>query len=100
MHAIRQIARRWATVCSLIGLLFVPIALSGHGHAAVGVSAPCAKCVVAHHSPAATAKAPSLVAPVLLASPVVATTPATIAYQPAPTCVGRAPPIVLPTLAA
>lgn len=85
--------RRLLNVLALVGLLLVPLAVSGHGHHDGSPARDCASCLVAHHAPA-------LASPVGLAAeaPLVrASAPVLPEEQPANDghdrpCRGRAPP--------
>jgi len=70
---------RRASPLLLVALLFVPVVLSGHHHAA-GSTAPCASCALTHHTPVvATATAAAAIGAPL----VVPVEPAARAMRPA-----------------
>jgi hypothetical protein len=89
-------AARLVGILGLVGLLVVPMALSGHHHAGTRSSDGCAVCLVVHHAPAAapialtvnTLAVPSF--PVAL-DPIVAPLPCSRT-----THLGRAPPFGSP----
>ena len=85
---------RQAGILCTIGLLLLPVVLSGHNHAAEqsNPSDACALCVVTHFSPATTAPPlPQLAPPaVAVASAAVGVVAPTHRHQPRPS--GRGPP--------
>lgn len=93
MPRLRRRAARLSSALLFAALLLVPLIERGHMHASRDLAKPCAVCVVAHHSPAATAPVVAVAAPVVHAPVAVFTTPG------APLCgvhspqSGRAPPL-------
>src|SRR3954451_13324770 len=79
----------------LVVLTLVPVALSGHRHAAHASTAPCATCLTLLHTPAMGAPRPAHVAPLFTGLRVVDGTPPTrFTERPLVAC-GRAPPALL-----
>jgi len=92
MTALRHRGVRILSALFFAALILVPLLESGHSHARSDLAKPCAVCVAAHHSPAATTPiaslgAPSTVAPVAVVTAVAA--PVRRAHSPHS---GRAPP--------
>jgi hypothetical protein len=92
MKALRHRGARVASALLFAALLLVPLLESGHSHANRDLARPCAACVAAHHSPAATTPVVAVAATVGRAvvavfAPVVA--PARRDHSPQS---GRAPP--------
>jgi len=87
----RRLARI-APVMLLIGLLLVPVVLSGHVHSS-GEAKSCALCLVAHASPIARAL-PVVLFVVLLVTRAVGESPTILARQSqGRRATGRAPPV-------
>jgi hypothetical protein len=83
---------RWLSALFFAALLLVPLAERGHSHVDRDLAKPCAVCVVAHHSPAATAPLVSVgvaSALTLVASVFAVTAPARHHHSPQSS---RAPP--------
>jgi hypothetical protein len=92
MNALRLRGARLLGAVFFAALLLVPLLESGHRHVDRDLAKPCAVCVVAHHSPAATAPVPALGAPfALVALASFAVVDAPIRLDCSPYC-GRAPP--------
>ena len=87
----RRLARI-ASVTLLIGLLFVPVVLSGHVHSSAEAKS-CALCLVAHASPIARAL-PIVLFVALLVARAVGDAPTILALQgQGRRATGRAPPV-------
>lgn len=92
---VRSRVVRSVGILGLVGLLVVPVALSGHHHADTAGASGCVACLVVHHAPAA---APAVVAVNAPALPSLAVAPDPIlapAFRRHATQLGRAPPAAL-----
>ncbi|HXQ23401.1 MAG TPA: hypothetical protein VN812_17120 [Candidatus Acidoferrales bacterium] len=79
----------------VIGVLtLVPLAFSGHTHAASSAPDTCAVCVATHHAPAARQPLLPRIAPVLHVFHVAAPCVAAPAHVFRPFKAGRAPPVL------
>jgi len=97
-HLRRRSLRRWSSLL-LVALLLVPIAFSGHRHAAdAAQDGNCAICVVVHHLPAASAPVVAHVAPVLVALRLPGALPAVLTTDARPLALGRSPPLATASL--
>ena len=97
MHCSQHSGLRRLRALLVIALTLVPLALSGHQHAAPqrGAADSCAVCVAAHHAPAANlAPLPHLV-PILDGFRITAAGVTAPAHVFRPLQVGRAPPLPL-----
>ena len=93
---VRSRVVRLVGILGLVGLLVVPVALSGHHHADAASANGCAACLVVHHAPAA---APAVVAVNALVLPSLSIAPVPIvapALRRHSTHLGRAPPFGSP----
>jgi len=89
----RHRAVRLSSALLLAALLLVPLIERGHSHTSRDLARPCAACVAAHHSPAATAPVVAVAAPVAQALIAVFASegaPLRRAHSPQS---GRAPPL-------
>jgi len=94
MNALRHRAIRVAGAILFAALLLVPVLESGHSHANKDLARPCAVCVAAHHSPAATAPVVAVAGTVTRAATAVlapSIAPLRRAHSPQS---GRAPPLL------
>jgi hypothetical protein len=92
MRSSRPSGIRFAGALLFAVLVLVPLVESGHSHASRDLAAPCATCVVAHHSPAAAAPTIALAAATGVASAAVATPNLAPARRDHSPRLGRAPP--------
>jgi hypothetical protein len=64
MKRLRHRAARLSSALLFAALLLVPLIERGHSHTNRDLARPCAACVAAHHSPAATAPTVAVVVPI------------------------------------
>jgi hypothetical protein len=93
---VRSRAVRLAGILGLVGLLVVPVALSGHHHAGAAGSKGCSACLVVHHAPAAAPIVLAVRTLAVLSLPVIPGPMVAPAPCRRPTHLGRAPPFGSP----
>jgi hypothetical protein len=83
---------RLVGILGLVGLLVVPVALSGHHHADSAGANGCAACLVVHHAPAAAPTVVAVDALVLPSLPIAADPLVAPTLRRHSTQLGRGPP--------
>ena len=89
---VRSRAVRLVGILGLVGLLVVPVALSGHHHADTAGANGCAACLVVHHVPAAAPTVVAVNSLVLPSLPIASDPLVAPALRRHSTQLGRGPP--------